>query len=537
MPSARLIFTDTTEVNLELKFDSARHYYLRIPLNSIEETMIPEIFVNRFRRNKHLECQTLELIKFNQKIKDAHNECISLSDSSIQELISTVRTKIQPLYKISESLAMLDLLSTLAHLVTTGDYVKPEFTDTLAIKSGRHPIHERVHPDDKFVPNDVYSTGQNRFQVITGCNMSGKSTYIRSIALTTIMAQMGSFVPASYASFPLFQSIFARISTDDTNEANVSTFSSEMREIAFILHNVTSKSLIIIDELGRGTSTTDGLAIAIAVAEALIESKAYVWFVTHFRDLPRILAERAGVVNLHLAVDMTEDFSKMHMRYRILDGLEEQRFYGLVLARVVGLPSNVVETATKVSQALHERLAARRSHPRALAVARKRKLLLNLKEQLEQARQSQMEGPALRDWLKRLQDEFLIRMRAIFREAAAHHLQTSGFNSDESAISATSIALDRETNMNDDDSVEIDEHTDDTNHHILRAEIESSGVDAPHIQEEMSDQKPRTISTVDELIHLQDHATFIGKYSAGTKSDPLQIGSDSYHSSGDESFH
>jgi len=249
--------------------------------------------------------------------------------------------------------------------------------------------------------------------------MSGKSTYIRSIALMTVMAQIGCFVPAQYASFPISHQLFARVSTDDSIEANLSTFAAEMQEVAFILRNIERRSLVIIDELGRGTSTIDGLAIAIAIAEALIESRAYVWFVTHFRDLARILAERAGVVNLHLAVDIAADSSKMKMLYKLSDGYEEEKFYGLALARVVDLPEEVITTATNVSRALHERNEARKSNAKVLSVARRRILVLSLREQLVQAKNGKMEGSELRQWLKRLQDEFLVRMAAIDAEATA----------------------------------------------------------------------------------------------------------------------
>jgi DNA mismatch repair protein MSH4 len=127
-------------------------------------------------------------------------------------------------------------------LVTTREYARPELTDTLAIKHGRHPIREKIHLD-RYIPNDVYATQQTRFQIITGCNMSGKSTYIRSIALMTIMAQIGCFVPAHYASFPIMRQLFARVSMDDNIEANVSTFASEMRETAFILRNIDKRSM------------------------------------------------------------------------------------------------------------------------------------------------------------------------------------------------------------------------------------------------------------------------------------------------------
>ena len=405
-------------IPLDLKFEPARQFYIRISISELEDKELPAVFVNRFRRKNTVECQTLELVKLNQRITDAHNEVISMSDSSIQDLINDIRIGIHQLFKISESVAMLDMITAFAQLVTTQDYVKPELTHTLAIKAGRHPIRERIHCD-RYVPNDVYATQQNRFQIITGCNMSGKSTYIRSIALMTVMAQIGCFVPAQYASFPISHQVFARVSTDDSLEANVSSFASEMREMSFILRNIERRSLVIIDELGRGTSTTDGLAIAIAIAEALIESRAYVWFVTHFRDLARILVERAGVVNLHLSVDISPDRTKMKMLYKISEGYEEEKFYGLALAKVVGLPQNVIETAEKVSRALHKRNDARKNNNKILAVARRRKLALTLREQLLQARNGKLEGNALRGWLKQLQDEFALRMGAIDAEASA----------------------------------------------------------------------------------------------------------------------
>jgi DNA mismatch repair protein MSH4 len=137
----------------------------------------------------------------------------------------------------------------------------------------------------RFVPNDVYATELHRFQIITGCNMSGKSTYTRTIPLLQIMAQIGCFVPAEYASFSIIDQLFVRMSTDDSIEANMSSFSVEMRDVAFILRNINAKSLTIIDELGRGTSTRDGLAIALAISEALIQSTSLVWFATHFNEL------------------------------------------------------------------------------------------------------------------------------------------------------------------------------------------------------------------------------------------------------------
>lgn len=165
-----------------------------------------------------------------------------VGDEAIQGLIEEVRGQMSILFKICESVAMLDMISSFAQLVTSQDYVRPQLADTLAIKSARHPIREKIQ-HNKFVPNDVYATQQTRFQIITGCNMSGKSTYIRSIALMAVMAQIGSFVPAEYASFPILHQLFARVSMDDSIEANVSTFAAEMRETAFILRNINKRSM------------------------------------------------------------------------------------------------------------------------------------------------------------------------------------------------------------------------------------------------------------------------------------------------------
>ena len=364
-----------------------------------------------------IECQTLDLLKWNQKIMDSHYEVLQMSDRSIQELIENLRAEIAPLFKISDAIALLDVTASFAHMVTTQDYCRPELTRTLAIKSGRHPIREKIYTE-KYVPNDAYATRQSRFQIITGCNMSGKSTYIRSIALMAVMAQIGCFVPASYASFPIFHQLFARISMDDSIEANVSTFAAEMRETAFILRNIDDRSMVIVDELGRGTSTRDGLCIAIAIAEALVESGAFVWFATHFRDLAKILAERSGVVNFHLSVEMSEA-DQMKMLYKVASGAVQEEHYGLALAKVINLPPDVLRIAEQVSKKLTSNIEKRKKNSRTIALARRRKLILSLREQLIQAHEGNMNGKVLATWMQKLQDEFVNRMAAIDADAAA----------------------------------------------------------------------------------------------------------------------
>ena len=182
-----------------------------------------------------------------------------MSDKTIRGLLNDIRGEIPMLYRVCESIALLDMLAAFAHIATNYEYTRPELIDYMAIKAGRHPLCEKVkNPPTfniwasdlyrvlfqthsvKFIPNDVYATKQTRFQIITGCNMSGKSTYIRSIAIITVMAQVGSYVPAQHASVPVIHQLFARVSMDDSIEANVSTFAAEMREAAFILRYILS---------------------------------------------------------------------------------------------------------------------------------------------------------------------------------------------------------------------------------------------------------------------------------------------------------
>jgi DNA mismatch repair protein MSH4 len=364
-----------------------------------------------------IECQTLDLIKLSQKIADSHIEVLQMSDHVVQELIARLREDIAPLFKISEGIAMLDMIAAFAHLALAQDYCHPELTSTLAIKEGRHPMREKIQTD-KLIPNDVYAVHQSRFQIITGCNMSGKSTYIRSIALMAVMAQVGSFVPATYASFPIYYELFARISVDDSIEGNVSTFAAEMREAAFILANISKGSLVIVDELGRGTSTQDGLCIAIAIAEAFIDSGATVWFVTHFHDLAKCLVERPGVVNMHLAVDIMKEADRMSMLYKIKQGIVKEEHYGIALAKVIDLPPQVIEVAEQVSQKIRQKSEEKKKTSPAVLEARRRKLIFSVRDQLKQVKESTMDGEVLRSHLKALQTDFVVRMSAWEDEAA-----------------------------------------------------------------------------------------------------------------------
>ncbi|CAI9635124.1 unnamed protein product [Alternaria burnsii] len=405
------------DIRLDLKYDTARQFYMRIATSELEGKVLPPVFTNLIRRKKNIECQTLELMKRNQKIAVSHQEVILMSDEAVEALVDKVRSHMSIMFKICEAVAMLDMVTAFAHLVTVNKYTQPRLTDTLAIEAGRHPVKEKIM-QSKFVPNDVYATQQTRFQIVTGCNMSGKSTYIRSVALMTIMAQIGSYVPANYGSFPILHQLFAILGMDDNIETNVSTFAAEMKEIAFILRNVDRRSLVLVDELGRGTSTRDGLAIALAIAEALVSSRALVWFATHFKDLAIIMGGRVGVQNLHLAVEM-EDPQSMTMLYKTTQGIVQEVHYGLTLARVVPLPPGIVEHATLVAQKVERHMLQRKKASGTVLREKRRKLVLNLKEHLIQAHTGVLEGEVLTAWLKELQNEFVSRMTALAAEAAS----------------------------------------------------------------------------------------------------------------------
>lgn len=246
--------------------------------------------------------------------------------------------------------------------------------------------------------------------------MSGKSTYIRTVALLQVMAQIGCFVPAQYASFTIIHNLFSRTSTDDNIESNMSTFSVEMRDMAFVLRNIDDKSLAIIDELGRGTSTRDGLAIAIAMAEALVQSNALVFFATHFGELAHVLEDRPGVLNLHLATETTiaeDDIPKMIMLYKVGSGPVQEQNYGINLARAIGFPERFLDLAEDVTDFLQQAAETKKQSSKSRRLARRRKLVLNLRETLQQAYDSDMDEETLRSYLRRLQREFISRMEEI----------------------------------------------------------------------------------------------------------------------------
>ncbi|KAM3529639.1 hypothetical protein NHJ13051_001774 [Beauveria bassiana] len=372
-------------VTATLKFDNGRKYWLKISIGDYNSVDPPGFFINVVKKRGAIECQTLDLVKLNMRLSDTSNEVVFRSDAIIEQLIATLQSDASHLFKMCESVGLIDMLASFTQL-------------------------------KRFVPNDYFATEQHCFHIVTGFNMGGKSTYIRAIALLQIMAQIGCFVPAEYACFSVVHNIFTRISLSDNIEAGLSSFSVEMRDMAFILRNVDQQSMVIIDELGRGTSTRDGLAIAIAMAEALIQSKAFVWFATHFLELARALANRPGVLNLHLATDcsVNEDgVPCMTMLYKTERGPEkDEQDYGINLAKAIGFPDSIIRPAEEYVRATRLRNEASKQSLEAQKLQRRRQLILGLHEALKQARADGAKE-ALPGYLKQLQHEFVTQMAAI----------------------------------------------------------------------------------------------------------------------------
>ncbi|KAF9523645.1 muts domain V-domain-containing protein [Crepidotus variabilis] len=353
------------------------------------EGELPRGFVNPSLKKGRWMFSSMELKKMNARMKDALDETLLLSDKVIQDLVAQIVSNVGALYKASEAIALLDMLWSFAHVSIMRNYVRPEFTGTLAIKSGRHPILETLTSAGTLVPNDVYCDNASCFQIIQGPNMSGKSTYLRQVGLLAVMAMCGCFVPAEYASFRIHDALLTRLSNDDDLERSLSTFASEMASSAMILGIATSRSLVLIDELGRGTSPREGVGISHAIAERLVDLKPFVFFATHFSELTKTLSKQPTVVNLHLSVQRSRASSSsfgMTFQYKILDGTSDDfNHYGIELARLADLPPDVLSEGKRVAENLAALQTQQEVSSETHKTAIRRKALLKLQTQLTHA--------------------------------------------------------------------------------------------------------------------------------------------------------
>lgn len=334
--------------NVKVGYNRVFGYFIEIPRSRSEQ--VPADYIRKQTLANSERFFTEELKEYEMLILHADEQQIALEQLLFEELCTQVKSKQQDLLKLATQLARLDVFAALAVAAADGGYTRPEIADVfeLDIRGGRHPVVERALAGGTFVPNDLHMEPEGALQILTGPNMAGKSTYLRQVALIVLMAQMGSFVPAQSARIGLVDRIFTRIGASDAIQRGLSTFMVEMIETAHILNHATRRSLLVLDEIGRGTSTYDGLAIAWAILEYIhnvghLGSKTL--FATHFHELTDLAARLPHIRNYHAAVD--EAGSRITFLHTIQEGRAERSF-GVHVGRMAGLPVAVVERAQKI---------------------------------------------------------------------------------------------------------------------------------------------------------------------------------------------
>ncbi len=335
--------------NLKVKFNKVFGYYFEVT-NSFKD-LVPEYFIRKQTLANAERYTTDELKELEDVILGAEDKLFSLEYNLFCGVRDSVADQVLRIQKAARAIAGIDVLASLSSVATRNNYVKPQVNEKglIDIKNGRHPVVEKMMRDDLFVSNDTYlDNGKNRVSIITGPNMAGKSTYMRQTALIVLMAQIGSFVPAEEASIGICDRIFTRVGASDDLASGQSTFMVEMTEVANILRNATKNSLIVLDEIGRGTSTFDGLSIAWAVVEHISNPKilgAKTLFATHYHELTELEGTMSGVNNYCIAVKEQGD-DIVFLRKIIKGGADKS--YGVQVAKLAGVPDSVIVRAKEL---------------------------------------------------------------------------------------------------------------------------------------------------------------------------------------------
>jgi DNA mismatch repair protein MutS len=351
--------------SLKVRFNKVFGYYIEVPKSQI--VRVPEDYMRRQTLANAERYITPALKEYEEKVLGAEEKVVEIEYSLFQEVRQQIAQQGRRIQATADALADLDALLSLADLAHDRGYVCPEIDDgtELIIVEGRHPVVEGMHFSERFVPNDVtLDTRENQILIITGPNMAGKSTYMRQVALIVLMAQMGSLVPARSARIGLVDRIFTRVGASDNLARGQSTFMVEMTETAHILHHATSRSLVLLDEIGRGTSTFDGISIAWAVAEYLHDNPkvaAKTLFATHYHELTDLALTRERVKNFNIAVKEWND--QIIFLRRIIKG-GTSHSYGIQVGRLAGLPQEVVDRAREILKNLESGEFEREGQPR-----------------------------------------------------------------------------------------------------------------------------------------------------------------------------
>lgn len=339
--------------NLKVGYNKVFGYFIEV--NKSVSDKLPPRFVRKQTLVNNERFITEELKNLEEKLLGSAEKAIKLEQDILKEIITELTGRISQLQSTARNVAYLDVLLSFAKVAKENNYVKPTISRDLSttIKDGRHPVVEQLMKKNEFVPNDAYlDCGQDRLMIITGPNMSGKSTYMRQIALITLMAHVGSYVPAKKADIALADRIFTRIGASDDLSYGQSTFMVEMIEVAEILHNATMNSLVIMDEIGRGTSTLDGLSIAVSVAEDIAKRiRCKTLFSTHYHEMTSLEGRVEGVKNYK--VTAAESKNTVIFLHKVMRGGTNKSF-GIEVAQLAGLPKPVTNKAKALSKQLEK---------------------------------------------------------------------------------------------------------------------------------------------------------------------------------------
>jgi DNA mismatch repair protein MutS len=353
----------TNIASLKIRYNQVFGYYIEVSKPNLP--LVPKDYERKQTLANAERFTSTELREYERKVLSAEDRVLEIERRLYAEIRESIAQQAGRLRGASRAIAQLDVLVNFARIAAARNYARPEFTENevakqgprgvLLVAGGRHPVVERLLEErgERFVPNDLYFDGESQFLlVITGPNMGGKSTYLRQAALISILAQMGSFVPAARARLPLLDRIFTRIGASDSLSRGRSTFLVEMSEVAAILNTATPASLVLLDEVGRGTATFDGLSIAWAVAEALhAGARPRTLFATHYHELTELEQLLPGVKNIHVSVE--ESGHEIVFLRRVEPGSADKS-YGIEVARLAGLPPDVIARAREILRR-HER--------------------------------------------------------------------------------------------------------------------------------------------------------------------------------------
>ena len=334
--------------SLKIGYNRVFGYYIEVTKTNLDSIKDEFGYVRKQTLTNAERFITQELKDKEDAIVHAQERSIRLEAELFNHLLNQIKVYLPKLHDLSHALATIDALYALAEISSENGYTRPQFHTghSIHMKEARHPILDRMMKTTRYVSNDLEMGEDNDILMITGPNMGGKSTYMRQTVLLVIMAQIGCFVPAKKAEMPIFDQIFTRIGASDDIMSGQSTFMVEMIEANNALQNATANSLILFDEIGRGTSTYDGMALAQAMIEYIMRNiKAKTLFSTHYHELTEMAEKNAGIRNVH--VDVHEEDDKVTFLYRVLDG-KADKSYGINVARLAHLPSSVLERAKQI---------------------------------------------------------------------------------------------------------------------------------------------------------------------------------------------